>query len=92
MPPLPLDPEDIVPPVTRVTKRVTMDFSLLSVPLPDLLHDSDSDNDKQAAGQRVDGNHEENIPKQVFCLAFVTSSPETFGYNCTANLGYLMIQ
>lgn len=87
MPPLPLDPEDRAPPLNRATKRVTMDFSLLSVPLPDLLQDSDSDSDKQAAGQRhVDGNQEENIPIQVFCLTFVTSAPETFGHNCTANL------
>lgn len=77
MPPLPLDPEDRLPPLNRATKRVTMDFSLLSVPLPDLLQlDCDSDNDKQAAGQRVDGSHEENIPIQVFCLTFVTSQPD----------------
>lgn len=75
MPPLPLDPEDRAPPLNRATKRVTMDFSLLSVPVPDLLQDSDSDNDKQAAGQRVDGNDEENIPIQVFRLTFVTSPP-----------------
>lgn len=82
VPPLPLEPEDRLPPQNRVTKRVTMDFSLLSVPLPDLPQDRDSDNHKQAAGQREDGNHEENIPIQVFCVTFVTSPPETFGYNC----------
>lgn len=50
----------------------------------DLLQDSDCDNDKQAAGQRADGNHEENIPIQVFCLTFVTlHQREPFGYNCT---------
>lgn len=82
VPPLPLDPEDRAPPLNRATKRVTMDFSLLSVPPPDLLHDSDSDNDKQAAGGQeleLDGNHEENIPIQVFCSrllhsAFATSN------------------
>ncbi|KAJ4924172.1 hypothetical protein JOQ06_000412 [Pogonophryne albipinna] len=40
-------PESRVPPLTRATKRVTMDFSLLSAPLPDPLQDSDRD--KQAA-------------------------------------------
>ena len=78
MPPLPLEPEDRAPPLNRATKRVTMDFSLLSVPL------QDGDGDKQAAAQRnVDGNQEENIPIQVFCLTFVTSLPETFGHSCT---------
>lgn len=84
MPPLPLDPEGRVPPLNCAAKRVTMDFSLLSVPQFDLLQDSDCDNDKQAAGQRADGNHEENIPIQVFCLTFVTlHQREPFGYNCT---------
>lgn len=81
VPPLPLEPESRVPPLTRATKRVTMDFSLLSAPLPDPLQDSDRD--KQAA--RVDGNHEENIPIQVFSLTFVTSAPENVGYNFTGN-------
>ncbi|KAF3857336.1 hypothetical protein F7725_009195 [Dissostichus mawsoni] len=39
VPPLPLEPEGRVPPLTRATKRVTMDFSLLSAPLPDPLQD-----------------------------------------------------
>lgn len=64
--PLPLDPEDQLPPHNRAMQRVTMDFSLLSVPLRDLLQDSD--NHKQTAGQSLKGNHEENI--QVFSVTF----------------------
>lgn len=77
MPPLPSDPDERVPPLN--SKRVTMDFSLLTVPLPD----SDSDNFKQAAGPSAEGNHEENIPIQVF-----TSPGEAFGENCTANCAF----
>lgn len=69
--------------MNRATKRVTMDFSLLSVPLCHLLQDSDSDNDKQAADQMVKGNHEENLLIQVFCLTLVSSPAETFGCSCT---------
>lgn len=54
MPPLPLVAEDRLPPPIRITQRVTMDFSLLSVPLPDLLQGSN--------------NQEENI--QVFSVTF----------------------
>lgn len=79
VPPLPLNPEGQAPSLNRATKRVTIDFSLLSVPLPDLLQDGDSDNDKQTASCRVDGNHDENIPIQVFCLTFVTCPPAGFG-------------
>lgn len=61
MPPLPLVPEE---PPNRITQRVTMDFSLLSVPLLDL--PQGSDNHKPAAGQGQEGNQEENI--QVFSV------------------------
>lgn len=84
MPPVPLEPEDRLPPRSCVTKRVTMDFSLLSGPLPDLPQDRGSGNPKQAAGQREDGNPQDNIPIQVFRVTFETSPPETFGYGCAA--------
>eukprot|EP00064_Thunnus_orientalis_P005684 superscaffoldBa00000568_g5698 len=79
VPPLPLDPEDRAPTLNRATKRVTMDFSLLSVPLPDLPQDSDSDNDKPATDQTgqelgLDGNHEENIPIQNQCASALGST------------------
>lgn len=64
VPPLPLVPEDRLQPPIRISQRVTMDFSLLSVPLPDLLQGSD--NHKPAAGRRLVGNEEENI--QVFSV------------------------
>lgn len=54
-----------------------MDFSLLSVPFTDILQDGDS-NDKQTAGCRVDGNHEENIAIQVFCLIICNLSTKRF--------------
>lgn len=67
MPPLPLDPEERDPALSRATKRLTVDFSLLTVPrLHDLLQDSDADNDK-----KVDGDQEENVPIQVFSLTSV---------------------
>ncbi|KAM7365478.1 hypothetical protein PAMP_016399 [Pampus punctatissimus] len=79
MPPLPLASTDRAPHLNHVTKRVTMDFSLLSVPLPDLPQDSDSDNDKPAGSQTgqelgLDGNHEENIPIQNQCASALGST------------------
>lgn len=65
MPPLPLVPEE---PPNRVAQRVTMDFSLLSVPLADLLGGSGSP--KSAAGQGLEGNQEENT--QVFSVKLCT--------------------
>lgn len=58
MPPLSLVPQDRLPPPNRIAQRVTMDFSLLSLPLSDLLQGKD--NHKRAAGQRLEGNQEEN--------------------------------
>lgn len=58
VPPLPLDPGGRVPLLTRAAKRVTMDFSLLSV---------------ASAGPTADG-HEENTPIQVFRLTFCDPS------------------
>ncbi|XP_076004947.1 dedicator of cytokinesis protein 9 isoform X2 [Genypterus blacodes] len=73
---LPLDPEGRVPPMGRATKRVTMDFSLLSVPLPYLLRDGEGDGDRAAAGSRAsEGKQEENIPIQVF-LPIARLQPE----------------
>lgn len=69
MPPFSSDPEDRAPPLSCVAKRVTMDFSLLSAPLPDPPQDSDGDNVKS-----VDGNHEETLLIQVLSLTFVTFS------------------
>lgn len=59
MPPLPLVPEE---PPNRSTQRVTMDFSLLYVPL----RSQGSDIHKPAAGQGLEGNQEENT--QVFSV------------------------
>ena len=61
MPPLPLVPAE---PPSRIAQRVTMDFSLLSVPPPDL--PQGSENHKPAAGQGLEGSQEENI--QVFSV------------------------
>lgn len=68
MPPLPLDPEECALPLNRTTKRVTMDFSLLTVPLPDLLLDRDSEIQKAAADSGPDGGHGENGPVQVLSV------------------------
>ncbi|CAG04980.1 unnamed protein product [Tetraodon nigroviridis] len=59
VPPLPLVPEE---PPNRVAQRVTMDFSLLSVPLADLL--GGSGNPKPAADQGLEGNQEEIAQNQ----------------------------
>lgn len=58
MPPLSRVPQDRLPPPNSITQRVTMDFSLLSLPLSDLLQGRD--NHKPAAGQMLEQNQEEN--------------------------------
>lgn len=78
--PFSFEPEhQVAPHLNHATKRVTVDFSLLTVPLLDLLQDNDSDYNKAAPAQRVDANHEENLTLQVFCLTCVTPS-ECFSY------------
>lgn len=67
MPPLPLVPEE---PPNRVAQRVTMDFSLLSVPLADL--PGGSGNPKPAADQGLEGNQEEIA--QVFSVTLCDCS------------------
>ncbi|XP_017282313.1 dedicator of cytokinesis protein 9 isoform X4 [Kryptolebias marmoratus] len=72
VPPLFLDLDERVEPVNRAEKRATVDFSLLTVPLPDL--QLDSENNKAAAGRRVDGTHEENTPIQNQCVSALGST------------------
>ncbi|XP_037552296.1 dedicator of cytokinesis protein 9 [Nematolebias whitei] len=70
--PLFLDADERDEPVNRAAKRVTMDFSLLAVPLPDL--QLDGGNGKAAAGRRVDGTWEENTPIQNQCVSALGST------------------
>lgn len=64
--PLFLDADERDERASWAAKRVTVDFSLLALPLPDL--QLDSGDGKAAAGRRVDGTLEENTPIQVLCL------------------------
>uniref|UniRef100_A0A3B4YRP7 Dedicator of cytokinesis 9b n=1 Tax=Seriola lalandi dorsalis TaxID=1841481 RepID=A0A3B4YRP7_SERLL len=74
VPPLPSDPEDRVPP-----KRVTMDFSLLTVPLPDLPQDSDSDTNQCASALgstvlRCDKLDRDEIKNLLMCFLHILKS------------------
>ncbi|XP_034032706.1 dedicator of cytokinesis protein 9 isoform X9 [Thalassophryne amazonica] len=72
-------PIDMDPPLKRSAKRVTMDFSLLTMPILDLPQDPNSENTSPTAGHTgedvcLDGHHEGNILIQVFCLTFLSFS------------------
>lgn len=84
VPPLPLDPDDPTP--NRASKRVTMDFSLLSVPL------FDKDSDLEKPGPNGQGNAG-NPPIQVLTdWVFPLCCERPFG-DCTqaSNFGFIWL-
>lgn len=85
--PLLPDADERDEPANRAAKRVTMDFSLLAAPLPDL--QLDGGNGKAAAGRRVAGTLEENTPIQVLCLCTATAFPTLSIYTCCCSISIL---